>query len=124
AASALRPGRRPVSSIPASSPASLAPAVNGTAAAARAAILRSPDDIDSPAMPSSGVPESQAMPAAGAVVPSPAEGGRAQHGVDGPGTVGHELRLMPRPAGGPRATVSGIGRQQRLRHQAPQPGQP
>ncbi len=31
---------------------------------------------------------------------------------------------MPRPAGGPRATVSGIGRQQRLRHQAPQPGQP
>ena len=60
AASALPPGRRPVSSIPASSPASPAPAVNGTAAAARAAILRSPDDIDSPAMPSSGVPESQA----------------------------------------------------------------
>ncbi len=52
-ASAWRPRRRPVSLIPASSPASPAPGVNGTAAAARALIFASPGDIVSPATPSS-----------------------------------------------------------------------
>ena len=52
-ASARRPRRLPVSVIPASSPASPAPGVNGTAAAARALIFASPGDIVSPATPSS-----------------------------------------------------------------------
>ncbi|HUL26585.1 MAG TPA: hypothetical protein VLW44_12545 [Streptosporangiaceae bacterium] len=38
--------------IPASSPASLAAAANGSAAAARAAIFRSPGDMPCAAMPS------------------------------------------------------------------------
>jgi len=51
-ASAWRPGRLPVSSIPASSPARPAPGANGTAAPARALILASPGDIVWPATPS------------------------------------------------------------------------
>ena len=47
------PRRLPVSVIPASSPTSPAPGVNGTAAAARALIFASPGDIVSPATPSS-----------------------------------------------------------------------
>ena len=52
-ASACRPSRLPVRVIPASAATSPAPRVNGTASAARAAILASPGDMVSPAMPSS-----------------------------------------------------------------------
>jgi hypothetical protein len=52
-ASARRPARLPVSVIPASSLISVAAAANGTAAAARAVIFRSPGDIVCPATPSS-----------------------------------------------------------------------
>ena len=51
-ASARRPARLPVSVSPASSPTSLAAAANGTAAAARAVIFRSPGDMPCPATPS------------------------------------------------------------------------
>ena len=49
-ASARRPARLPVKVIPASSPISRAAAANGTAAAARAVILRSPADMPCPAI--------------------------------------------------------------------------
>ena len=51
-ASARRPARLPVKVIPASSPTSFAAAANGTAAAARAVIFRSPGDMPCPAIPS------------------------------------------------------------------------
>jgi hypothetical protein len=51
-ASARRPARRPVRVIPASSPTRRAAARNGTAAAARAVIFRSPGGMPCPATPS------------------------------------------------------------------------
>src|SRR6266581_4431129 len=111
-ASACRPSRLPVSWIPARSATSPAPGVNGTAPAARAAILRSPGDIVCPAVPSSASRGRQAVPALPAVIPGAADGDRAEHRAGGLVPVGHELRLVPGSAVRPRAPVPGIGSQQ------------
>ncbi len=49
------------------------------------------------------------MPAFGAVVPGPAEGDRADHGVDGLGPVAGKRCPVPGPAVRARAAVAGVG---------------
>ena len=67
--------------IPASSPTSPAAAANGTAAAARAVIFRSPGDMRLPGHAQLGVAGRQAVPAL------PRSGTRPGAAVTGPSTV-------------------------------------
>jgi hypothetical protein len=70
------------------------------------------------------VPRCQAVAAAGAVVPGPAQRDRAEYRADGLVPVGGKLRLVPGRADGPRAPEPRIGGQQRLQQATAKLGQP
>ncbi len=93
-ASARRPARLPVRVIPASSLTRRAAAANGTAAAARAVIFRSPGDMPCPATPSSSSRGASPCMTLTAVIPGPADGDRAEHRVHRLVPVAGERRLV------------------------------
>jgi hypothetical protein len=64
------------------------------------------------------------MPALAAVIPGPADPHRAEHGVNDLVPVAGESRLVPGPALGPPARITGVGGQQRLQQPASELGQP
>ena len=68
------------------------------------------------------IPGSHAVAAGAALIPGPAHRDGPQHGVDGLGPVGDELRLVPGAAVCPRAAVAGVGGQQLLQQTSTQPG--
>ena len=119
-ASADRSTRLTVSSMPASSASSRRPRANGTADAGPGVHLGQARRQRRPGDTQLAVPGRQAVPAGGAVIPGAVQLHRPDHGVDGLGPVGDELRVVAVPAAGPRSAVAGVDAQQALQ----QPGRP
>ena len=97
--------------IPASSASRSAAVANGTAAAARAVIRRSPGDSDT-GDAELVVARHDPAPAHSAVVVGAAQFDRAQHGLDRLAPVADEPGAMPGPAVDPGPAMPGVGGQQ------------